>query len=341
MNISANRAIVIASIAVVAGFLLTSNRDYRWIGHLIAGLATAGFLAGTVACGTALAGRLKRPPGPGKFRLHRKLGIVVGVAASATFSYGLWVMLPQGKRLLDTVHGWFGIAIVTLAFFQIIPSLARRSRRRIRFIHRWTGYALTGLVLLQGALGALMSPVFTPSWQIARVTLPWLASMEEPWRPDGIISPREYYISRVVDDGNYEIHYRSDGVYIYVGLRARTTGWLGVGIEAGEGMGMENASIVFGYVNAGEVKVFDSFGAAKHRHAPDTELGGKDDVLESGGQEKDGFTVIEFKRLVNTGDKFDIALGVGVHSIIWAYGTNDDSPMHVARGRVEIDVRPR
>lgn len=341
MKITANRLILVAAIAVAAGFLLTANRDYRWLGHSIAGLVTIGFLSGVVICGSALAGRLRRPPNPGRFKLHRKLGIALGFAVSATFSYGLLVMLPQGKRLLYTPHGWFGLAIVILSFYQVIPSLTLKGRKLTRFTHRWVGYTLGALIFLQSALGIFISPLLAPVRESAGISLPWLTPPEEDWRPDGVIGPREYYASRVVADGNMEIHFSSDGRYLYVGMKAKTTGWLGIGIEAGAGAGMQDSSITYGYVENGVVKVFDSFGTSRIAHAPDTEIGGTDDIVASGGQEKDGVTVIEFQRTLNTGDKYDMPLVAGVQSVIWAYGATDRPEMHLAQGRIEVDLSQR
>jgi hypothetical protein len=341
MKITVNRSIIIATITVIAGFLLTANRDYQWLGHSLAGLMTFGFLAWVVFCGSALAGRLRRPPNPGRFKLHRKLGIAVGFAVAATFAYGLLVMLPQGKRLMDTPHGWLGMAIVALSLYQVIPSLTAKGRKLTRVTHRWVGYTLAGLIVLQSALGIFISPPLAPARESAGITLPWLTPPEEAWRPDGVIGPREYYASRVVADGNLEIHYSSDGRYLYVGLKARTTGWVGIGIEAGANAGMQNASIVYGYVENGVAKVYDSFGTSRMAHAPDTELGGTNDIVAFGGQEKDGITIIEFQRAVNTGDRLDLPLVAGVQSIVWAYGATDRPEMHLAQGRIEVDLRAR
>lgn len=339
MRISANRTILAVSIVIVAGFALTYNHDYRWIGHVLAGLATLGFLVGTVVCGLGLAGRLKRAPNPGRFRLHRKSGVALGFIATATFLYGLWIMLPQEKHFLETAHGWYGVIIVLLSLVQIIPGLTLRIRKSVKSLHRWTGYLLSGFVIVQTIIGTVMLPMFARSPPPPRFSLPWLAPMEESWRPDGIIGSREYYASRIVDNGNYEIHYRTDGRYLYVGLKAKTTGWVGVGIETGEGM--QNAGIVFGYVSDGKAMVYDSFGVSRFEHLPDTRLGGTDDIVESGGKEEAGFTIIEFKMPIFTGDKYDIPLVTGVQKIIWAYGATDRPEKHVAQGRLEINFESR
>src|SRR3990172_3800258 len=112
MNITANRSIISAAIIVAVGFLTTYDKDYKWIGPLLAGLVTIGFLAGTVICGAAVSGRLKWAPRPERFKLHRTLAVAYGFAAMTTFLYGLWVMLPEEKHLLYSVHGRFGLAIV-------------------------------------------------------------------------------------------------------------------------------------------------------------------------------------------------------------------------------------
>jgi hypothetical protein len=60
-------------------------------------------------------------------------------------------------------------------------------------------------------------------------------------------------------------------------------------------------------------------------HVEDTMLGGKDDILESGGASDGTHTVIEFKRRLNTGDRFDKALAPGGRiSIIWAMADDKD-----------------
>jgi len=336
---TANLTILVVTIAIISGFVFTYNHDYRWVSHVVAGVATLAFTVGTVFYGMVLSGRLKRTPNPRRFILHRKLGITLGFIAIATFSYGLWIMLPQGKHLFETAHGWLGLIIVILALVQIIPSLILRIREPIRGLHRWTGFILAGFVILQITLGIILLPMFARSPPPPRFSLPWLAPVEENWRPDGILGSNEYYASRIVDNGNYEVQYRTDGEYLYVGIKAKTTGWVGIGIETGEGM--QNAGIVFGYVSEGEVIVSDEFGVSQVEHLPDSILGGTDDIIEFGGKEEAGFTIIELKFSIFTGDKYDVPLTPGIHSIIWAYGATDRPEKHLAQGRLEIDFEAK
>ena len=334
MKITANLSIVIASIAVITGVLFIPNSEYRWIGHSIIGLATFSFVVATTIYGATLAGRIRRPPNRARFRLHRKLGIIMGFLIIAAFSYGLGMAISQRVILLNSIHGMSGLLIVTLSVVQIIAGLSLR-RSLMKSVHHWNGYILAGLIVFQVAFGVLSSPLFTSSGEYPRYTVRWLTLLDETWRPDGTIGPREYFITRVLDEGNYEMSYRTDGEYIYVGLKVKTTGWVGVGISAGDGM--RDADFVFAYVtDDGRVIVEDHFSISRTQHLPDTELGGTNDIVEHGGREEEGFTIIEFKRPMVTDDKFDISLAEGVQTVIWAYGTGDSSEMHIAQGYIEI-----
>ena len=98
--------------------------------------------------------------------------------------------------------------------------------------------------------------------------------------------------------------------------------------------------MILGFVSDGETTIFDMFSIGDFGpHPPDTEQGGTDDILEFGGSEDGSFTTIEFKRLLNTGDRFDLPLSPGTHTIIWAYGATDtESQRHATRGYGEIQL---
>ena len=75
-------------------------------------------------------------------------------------------------------------------------------------------------------------------------------------------------------------------------------------------------------------------------HPPDVELGGEDDILLFGGEEEGGYTVIEVKRALDTGDKYDIPIVKGINKIIWAYGLDDTISMkHTVRGYGDTEIR--
>lgn len=160
----------------------------------------------------------------------------------------------------------------------------------------------------------------------------------EGWKADGEFMYREYSAEMVSADGNYEIRWLADEQYIYIGIRAKTTGWVAVGIEPSSRM--KDADMIFGFVKDGRATVSDQFSTGTYGpHSADTVLGGTDDILEFGGKEEGGYTIIEFKRALNTGDKYDNKLTKGAIKIIWSYGLTDDLTIkHASRGYGEITL---
>ena len=158
------------------------------------------------------------------------------------------------------------------------------------------------------------------------------------WEADGVITPGEYTGVQVY--GNYEIHWARDEEHIYVGMRAETGGWVAVGFDATPGAGMADADMILGAVNCCGVTISDEFGTGPTAHRPDTELGGTDDILEFGGTEQGGWTTIEFKRALDTGDPYDAVLTEGTITIIWAYSSSKSlTAYHSAnRGYGEITL---
>jgi hypothetical protein len=162
-----------------------------------------------------------------------------------------------------------------------------------------------------------------------------------PWAADGVISAGEYLNEASHANGGYEVFWNSDQQFIYIGMRAKTSGWVSMAVQPGSKM--KDADMVFGYVIDGEVTVFDLFSTGTFGpHPPDTEQGGTDDIVEYGGSEADGFTTIEFKRALATGDRFDHELSSGKNQILWSFGSRDDfNVKHSQRGYGEIDLPPR
>lgn len=158
-------------------------------------------------------------------------------------------------------------------------------------------------------------------------------SQSEPWTPDGVIRSGEYPASQKY--GDYEIFWKNDEQYLYVGMKAKTNGWVAVGF----GSTMRNTDMCFGFVKDGNAACFDMF-SAKVPLPPDADQGGKNDILAFGGKTEGGFTTIEFKRALLTGDKLDTQLVKGVNKIIWAYGPDDTTgSKHIARGYGEITIK--
>ena len=106
---------------------------------------------------------------------------------------------------------------------------------------------------------------------------------------------------------------------------------------------MQGANYVFGYIEDGVASVEDMFGtkpAGFDSHPPDEELGGTNDIVEYGGVEMGGVTLVEFKMPLDSGDAYDKPLsGGGTYSVLLAQGSDDDlTSVHSARGYSEITL---
>lgn len=161
----------------------------------------------------------------------------------------------------------------------------------------------------------------------------------QAWKPDGVVSDGEYSrnmtMTEVGGSGRYfEVYWRNDAQYLYTAMKAKTLGWIAIGFEPADWM--KDADIVLGYVHGGNVTVQDEYSTGNYGpHVPDTELGGTDDILEYSGSVENGYTIIELKRKMNTGDKYDKAF-VSDQKVpmIWSLSdSNSTEVKHVADGK--------
>jgi len=153
----------------------------------------------------------------------------------------------------------------------------------------------------------------------------------EGWSADGIVGENEY--SRTIllmgparsgyTGGDLEVSWRNDQEHLYMALKGRTEGWISIGFDPLEWM--KDADMIMGSVDGGKTTVLDLFSTGRYGpHEDDTFLGGTYDILEFAGSEEDGYTVIEFKRKLDTGDEFDKLLEPGESvSVIWAMADLD------------------
>jgi hypothetical protein len=150
------------------------------------------------------------------------------------------------------------------------------------------------------------------------------------WVPDGTFSPGEYSGTAVYASGVFELHWSSDGKHIFIGIKVQTTGWVSIGFPSNA---MMTGDIIIASVNKDVVTISDHFSVGTSGpHQPDMELGGTQDIIQAGGKEEQGYTVIEFQRLLTTGDAWDVEVTPGA-VIIWAYGATDSfTYAHVNRG---------
>jgi hypothetical protein len=155
---------------------------------------------------------------------------------------------------------------------------------------------------------------------------------------DGRIGEGEYPFRATLGGGAFTLRWAVAGEHAWFAMEGRTAGWVSVGFGA-EGA-MKGADVVIGWVGAdGKAVVRDEFSSgAMGPHASDANQGGSDDVLASAGTEKDGVTVIEFKRKLDTGDRFDRPVpAAGELKVIWALGEADDpAKPHAKRGEAVL-----
>ena len=152
------------------------------------------------------------------------------------------------------------------------------------------------------------------------------------WKADGIVGESEYSRSMVLQGptrqgysgGDMEISWKNDQEYLYLGLNGSTDSWLSIGFEPLEWM--KNADIILASVQGSKAIVLDEYCTGNYGpHIEDTMLGGTSDIAEFGGSKEAGRTVIELKRKLDTGDKFDKAFSPDqAISIIWALSKNPD-----------------
>ncbi|MDD5126859.1 MAG: DOMON domain-containing protein [Dehalococcoidales bacterium] len=204
------------------------------------------------------------------------------------------------------------------------------TKGHFQFVHLLIAAAISAVALVLGACGGQESA--STASPAASAT----AQPGEAWSADGIIKAGEYAASNQYSD--YQIFWRSDAKYVYSGVKARTGGFVAIGLQPGSRM--KNADMVLTYVTNGDVVIHDMFSTGDFGpHLDDTELGGSNDIVEYGGSEADNYTTIEFKRALDTGDRYDVPLSAGTNRIIWAFGLSDGlSQKHARRGYGEIGL---
>jgi len=156
---------------------------------------------------------------------------------------------------------------------------------------------------------------------------------------NGVIDSGEYEFSATFGGGDFILHWKIETDTILMAMEGRTNGWVTIGFDPENRM--EGADMVFGWVTStGGISAVDAYATGPTGpHPKDTDLGGTSDILCFGGKESGGKTVIEFKRLLSTGDSKDKTIPTsGDLTIIWALGPNDDfDSQHSDRGVGKID----
>ena len=121
-------------------------------------------------------------------------------------------------------------------------------------------------------------------------------------------------------------------------MSAETTGYVGINVDPG--IILSDADLYYGFVNASGDFMADTYSDSIFGPSElDINNGGTDDILEYSGNEIDGQTTFEFRRLLVTGDSaHDNAISLEGTLISWTTGDNDDiSERPSDSGRVDIN----
>jgi hypothetical protein len=159
---------------------------------------------------------------------------------------------------------------------------------------------------------------------------------------DGRITPDEYELEAdLYGDGTYMIHWKVENEKLYMAMKAETTGWVAIGFEPTKAM--KDADMIFGWVEGdGQVSIVDCYSTGFFGpHPEDEDLGGTFDVLEFGGSEDNGWTIIEFVKNLTGHDEYDNDLPAkGSFEIIWATGDEDEfHSYHERVGKGTLDLK--
>ncbi|MDI6851424.1 MAG: DOMON domain-containing protein [bacterium] len=168
----------------------------------------------------------------------------------------------------------------------------------------------------------------------------WTAGNSNKWVSDGVLEGKEYsYTINLVQD-KLVLHYRFDSDYIYFGIEAKSSGWSAIGFEPDKGV--RNADIILIFIEDDSLKVLDSYSTGIYcPHRSDKELGGQDDILDFGGRIDSIGYVVEFKRILESKDKFDKSLVKGKEfTLIYAMAKSHNirKKHDLCRGFVKIKL---
>lgn len=143
-----------------------------------------------------------------------------------------------------------------------------------------------------------------------------------------------------VQQEGFLLSWTVEGEEAVITMSAPTTGWVAAGFHT-EGA-MQNAQIAMGWVDGDSFSLRDDFGTSFTTHAPDSSLGGTDDLVPVSGIEEDGRTTMVFRMPLDSGDPSDRILvpGEACRALI-AYGNEGEdnfTSYHAWAAIVEIEI---
>ncbi len=163
-----------------------------------------------------------------------------------------------------------------------------------------------------------------------------------PTTPDGNTDhpmPDTTGYNRILSN-DFDFHWKVVGDSLKCILAATTAGWVAVGFD--NGIQMNNANFIIGYVTTGGAFLRDDFGNGTTTHVSDIVLAGSYDIASEAGKEEGGKTIIAFSIPLNSGDINDrVLLPTGSYPIIFAKGSSDDfNAMHTSFASATLNLNP-
>ena len=133
---------------------------------------------------------------------------------------------------------------------------------------------------------------------------------------------------KTVIAGKFTFNYRIDGANLVARVSCKTNGWIAVGFNPKAAM--QGANLILGSVIDGKAVVSDEFGDGMFTHAPDTVLGGTNNIIAGDCTQANGVTTLSFTIPLDSGDPKDVKLVPGAKvKLIFATGaTNDIKKKH-------------
>jgi len=217
--------------------------------------------------------------------MFRTIVIILGVAAVAGFA--VWLMVPWEARV-ETA----GVLDVeadarqdpTPPEVMAVEGVDDEAEETVSETHEEQSSAVEPPAVVFAADGSILAGEYDDRTQVAGVNIYWSNSAET----------------------------------LRVGLVSPGTGYLAIGFDPENRM--EGANFIVGYFDDGKVYIRDDYGTGTTSHAADSERGGEDNILSSGGAEWADQTIIEFVIPLDSGDAMDKPLLPGsTYTILVAY----------------------
>ncbi|MFW3146937.1 MAG: DOMON domain-containing protein, partial [Thermoplasmatota archaeon] len=159
---------------------------------------------------------------------------------------------------------------------------------------------------------------------------------------DGVITDGEYSNSTTFDGGNFQLFWKVNETNITIGMKVLATGWVSLGISPTSMM--LGADFLMGGFDGSMAYAEDHYATTTTAHVLDTDLaGGTDDIDAFNATESGGWTHLELRRALVTGDPNDKDIIIGTMNIIWGYSTSDNiAAKHtkVGYGTWRVDAAP-